>query len=117
MNDNYYFEIEPSEVNIYFKQRLVNAIRDNVKEQILNGNPEHLLRGKGVFLFEDVPTDQGIVKIAVVAFWISNDGTKAIELLNLVKYYLFKGNLPDSILDKINELGTDVTWQKGALIK
>ncbi len=107
----YHNEIKPSKASLYFKPELLESLVKDIKEQILTGKAKNLKNGKGVFLFEDVATDQGQMEIAVFALWSSSPDKSTLENFQTIEYHLYQGALPDSVSAKIGKPGPQAKWQ------
>lgn len=110
-SDTFFREIDGSEVGNYIKPELLNPIYGSILERIGSGNPAHSKNGMGVFVLGDVETNQGIINLAVACVWMGGVSSDRLEELYIRKCYLYKGSIPDEVLDEINELGPSKDWR------
>lgn len=101
--ESFYQELTPEEAKEHFSIKMLQVLAADIESQIL----EHELPkeyGKGIFLFTDMSEVEEKVNIAVNVAWQINVPEKRILKLIPVKYHLYSGDLPDEILDKMNEI-------------
>jgi len=105
-----HYEIDPFHAHLYFRRDLLDTIYEEIKMQILEGNPDHLEFGQGIFMLEDISSNEGLMKLAVTANWRCDLETNSFVSLQVDSYCLYNGSLPDVLLDEIISLGPNIEW-------
>jgi len=102
--ENFYQEVSPEEAKEHFSNKMLDVFFADIESQILE-HQQLKEYGRGLFLFTDASiSNETKVNVAVNVAWQLHVEDKRVLKLVPVKFHLYSGDLPDEILDKMNEI-------------
>lgn len=103
----YYERVSPAKATMFFSQKMLEEIHANLKLQIISKEKAHLESGQGFYIYDKASiSSHNNINIGVHVRWKYDLTTHSFNVFNIVSYHLFTGDIPNEILDAINELAS-----------
>ncbi len=101
--------VVPGELHKHFTTAQIKQLHADMQIEV-NELPRPY--GAGIFIKEDVLFKEGPGCLATMCMW---ETLKSKRKITYLKYHVYKGDIPDAVLDDINYINTstkDATWKR-----